>query len=233
MTLNGGVIIIGSLLWDNSSMRTKWRKACLSELSEKIPVNIKIRYGRQSQTRSDTYTMIFSNHPTTGHGTAYILPFNEEIKNYKALEKQAFALSKSEGIWREGDATLNKGWGTVGLLLNPKVDESKSKLLEICVQRWSELYSNYFPLFKPALYAISTETPVIDKSGLLQIEWSDQMNKFDFLLATPVVPNPKRPLTAKEIADKMIAGNYTEYFEMNHLNGIVTFQDEEILKHLL
>jgi len=45
MDLKGGVIVIGSLLWDNSD-RCKWRKSSLEDLASKIPVPLKIRYGR-------------------------------------------------------------------------------------------------------------------------------------------------------------------------------------------
>jgi hypothetical protein len=58
------------------------------------------------------------------------------------------------------------------------------------------------------------------------------MKDFDFLIATPTVPDPKRPLKAEEIAQAMIENQYRTYFDNNMANGITTFQDEEILSHL-
>ena len=58
------------------------------------------------------------------------------------------------------------------------------------------------------------------------------MNDFDFLIATPVVPKPKRLLTGKEIAEQMTSKKYRTYFDKNRENNIQTFQDLEILEHL-
>ncbi|MEO7047959.1 MAG: hypothetical protein ABI091_21855 [Ferruginibacter sp.] len=58
------------------------------------------------------------------------------------------------------------------------------------------------------------------------------MNDFDFLIATPVVPKPKRLLTAKEIAVQMTSKKYRTYFDKNRENNIPTFQDNEILEYL-
>ena len=60
MEFKGGTIIIGSLLWDKSPVREKWRSHCLNEISTKKAVKLKIQYGRKSQSRNDTYSMIFS-----------------------------------------------------------------------------------------------------------------------------------------------------------------------------
>jgi hypothetical protein len=78
-------------------------------------------------------------------------------------------------------------------------------------------------------FAIADEPPVIDTNGLLQIDWSPEMDGFDFLLATPTVPNPRRALTTREVAQKMIQADYTVYFDSNRANGITTFQDHDIL----
>ena len=64
MRLNGGVIIIGSLLWQHDlcpekfdNVRRSWRNAALI-LDEKILVKLPIRYGRYS--KGSIYTMVFS-----------------------------------------------------------------------------------------------------------------------------------------------------------------------------
>ncbi len=58
------------------------------------------------------------------------------------------------------------------------------------------------------------------------------MDDFDFLIATPVVPKPKRLLTAKEIAEQIKLKEYRTYFDKNKENSIQTFQDTEILEYL-
>ena len=55
------------------------------------------------------------------------------------------------------------------------------------------------------------------------------MNAFDFLLATPTVPDPHTILSASEIAKKMNETGYWSYFTNNIDHGIKTSQDEEIL----
>lgn len=228
MEFTGGVIIIGSLLWEDTPTRQKWRKVSLKDTSTKTPVKVKIRYSRPSQKRRDTYTMIFSNHPSTEFGQAYIVDFNEVIKNARMLESQAFALASAEGLWYDSKPSLNKSWGSVGLLINPKIDKKDKTNADIIRKRWAEIYQSYKDTFKSSAYRIDNENPVIDDNGFLQIDWTNEMDKYDFLIATPVVPVIKSPLTAKQIADKMIEKNYKEYFENNVSNGITTFQDKEI-----
>ncbi|QSB27831.1 hypothetical protein [Flavobacterium sp. CLA17] len=231
MNFKGGTIIIGSLLWDKTPIRHKWRTLCLNEISTKTPVKVKIRYGRQSQSRQNTYSMIFSNHHSTEYGQAYVLGFKEIIKNARILESQAFALASAEGLW--GDKpSLNKSWGTVGLLVNPNIDSKDKTGADIIKKRWAEIYQNYTNTFKSTKYCIDNETPVIDDNGFLKIDWTEEMNDYDFLIATPVVPNIKKVLTAKEIADVMKDNNYFEYFENNAANDITTFQDNEIRQSL-
>lgn len=227
MNFKGGTIIIGSLLWDKSPIRHKWRTHYLNDISTKTPIKVKIRYGRQSQSRQNTYSMIFSNHPTTEYGQAFILGFKEIITNARILESQAFALASAEGLW--GDKpSLTKSWGAVGLLINPKIDEKDKLGANIIKKRWAEIYKNYNDTFNSTKYCIDNDKSVIDNNGFLNIEWTDEMNDYDFLIATPVVPNIKQPLTAKEIAEKMNENNYFEYFDKNIANYIMTFQDEEI-----
>lgn len=231
MEFKGGTIIIGSLLWDKSSIREKWRSLCLNEISTKTPVKMKIRYGRKSQSRQDTYSMIFSNHPKTEFGQAYVLGFKEVIKNARILESQAFALASAEGIWGK-EPSLNKSWGTVGLLINPNIDKKDKVGADIIRKRWADIYLNYKDVFKSSEYSVENEDPVIDQYGFLNIEWTEEMNDYDFLIATPVVSNTKGLLNAQQIAEKMIEKNYFEYFKNNVDSGIMTFQDDEILELL-
>lgn len=228
MEYKGGSIIIGSLLWEKTPKREKWRKLYLKQVENKVNVNVRIRYGRESSTRMKTYTMILSNHSSTDFGKAIILPFRETLKNAKMLESQAFAMAGAEGIWKKNEPSLNNSWGTVGLLINPKLERNKN--LEIVKERWIKIYSEYD--FNPSDYIIENESDIIDKNGFLKIEWTDEMNEFDFLIATLTVPKPKSLLNEKIIAEKINETGYDEYFLNNYENGIRTFQDEEIINKL-
>ena len=59
VSLNGGVLIIGSLLWDVDKIRERWRDNFL-DMKRKLPVAAPIRYGRVSSERKCTFTMVFS-----------------------------------------------------------------------------------------------------------------------------------------------------------------------------
>ena len=86
MPLRGGVIIIGSLLWDNSN-RQKWRENNLC-IEKQFKVYIPIRYGRCSCARKKTYTMVFSNIcylKRYGLEIGWILPIKAEINSFNEL----------------------------------------------------------------------------------------------------------------------------------------------------
>ena len=232
MKLKGGVITMGSLFWDEDPKRVLWRKRDLEDLSEKSPVRLKIRYGRKSGTRENTYTMIFSNGPSTGFGQGYILGFNNVIDSFEKLEDYAFSLANAEGIWKTKPSLNAPKWGAVGLILNPNVDGEKKSDLNSVKEKWTKIYDGYNAYFNPSDYSVSDEKPVININGFLEIEWTNEMEMYDFLLATPVKPTTLHPLTPKEIAEKMIEKGYFEYFEKNVSSGIRTFQDDEIQKIL-
>lgn len=228
MKFKGGAIIIGSLLWENKPTRIKWREVYLKSVENKKATRVKIRYGRMSRTRENTFTMILSNHQETKFGSAYILPFKEPIKNVRQLESQAFAMAGAEGLWGKDKPSLNKTWGTVGLLINPNIETSKN--IKIIKERWIKMYSEYE--LNPSDYIIENESEIIDRNGFLNLEWTDEMNEFDFLIATLTVPDPKKLLDEQIIADKINETGYDEYFLTNYQNGIRTFQDEKIIEKL-
>ena len=233
MNFKGGVIIIGSLPWDDTPIGRKWKTLNLENVEDKRFVSVPIRYGRQSSTRSHTYTMIFSNNISTQKRQAYILGFKDDIKNARILESQAFALGAAEGFWTTENPSINKSWGTVGLLVNPNIDTKDKRNADVVRSQWTQLYQNYSKTFNHLQYQIEdNELPVINKDGFLQIPWTNEMNGFDFLIATAVVPKPKQLLTAKEIAEQMTAKNYRTYFDKNRENNIQTFQDLEISEYL-
>lgn len=85
--LKGGVIIIGSLLWQEhlhkpgDKIRLDWRKDYL-DLENKIQVKVPIRYGRIStKSGSGIITMVFSNKMKKKLGFAHVVPLNRRIQN--------------------------------------------------------------------------------------------------------------------------------------------------------
>ena len=75
-----GVIIIGSLLWQQTDKRKKWRRQLT--ISEKKNVDLPIRYGRQSSKNwQKTYTMVFSNNinHTATMGKGFVVPIKNKI----------------------------------------------------------------------------------------------------------------------------------------------------------
>jgi hypothetical protein len=225
-----GVIIVGSLLWDEKPIRQKWRLACIKDINSRISVPIKIRYGRQSESREHTYTIILSNQADTQLGQGLIFESADLIKSFKNLEKQVFALARAEGIWKEDDKEpkISKNWGTVGLLLNPSIDKKNKVNADFIRTRWTELHKQHSSGFKFSDYQIENEESVIDEDGFLNISWTKEMDDFDLLIATPTVPKPKRSLTAREVAGAIRNKKYSDYFDKNRNNQITTFQDEEI-----
>lgn len=228
MNLRGGVIIIGSLLWDNAE-RGEWRPTSLESIDAKIPLKLRIRYGRESgKKRHHTYTMVFSNDPTTDYGQGFLVGFQHRVNNEQDLLNEAASLAQAEGIWSEKDPFIAKDWGAVGLLVNDNIS-TRADILAA----WQKVFREYRcntgkrPHHREQ-YAFDGELPVINDAGLLQIEWLPEMNRFDFLLATPTAPKPRRALTPNEVAQRIIQSGYTTYYDGNRANGIHTFQDTEI-----
>src|SRR5260370_2575590 len=111
MALQAGVLIIGSLLWDQKKKRPRWRTQRLNEAAAK-PVAVPIRYGRFSDNRQ-AYTMVFSKlcYRHTHLGQAVIVPFLTPIESFDGLQQEVDFLATAEGL--DG----NWEWGAVGLLI--------------------------------------------------------------------------------------------------------------------
>ncbi|MFA0964945.1 hypothetical protein AB9P05_24265 [Roseivirga sp. BDSF3-8] len=227
MNLKGGVMVVGSLLWDERPVRQKWRRECLLPAENKVPVTVRIRYGRQSVSRQNTYTMVLCNHPTTLPGQAYGLPFNQPVTDFEDLKRQAFAMAVAEGVAPEDEPALCRPHGAVGLLINPAVPDEQAEGLRA---GWRSLYNAYN--LDISDYQIGDEPPVINESGLLQIDWTPGMDAFDLLIATPMVPLPKRILTPPEISLCMKENRFRDYFDLNCHHEISTYQDIDIRKEL-
>ncbi|MEA1885581.1 MAG: hypothetical protein U9N72_00005 [Bacteroidota bacterium] len=242
MKLKGGVIIIGSLIWedhlkekDKDNIRRDWRNKYLLDNDNRYFTKVPIRYGRESQTRNYTYTMIFSKSYEAKLGQGIILPFNEEIISFESIEIQAKALAVAEGIYKKSNRRLTTSWGSVAILINPEVENEDPDSFALIKNKWSDIYSNYRNTFNYKNYKTESENEsVITPDGFLNINWQYQsgMKDFDILIATPVIPEPKRILTSSEIADRINEKKDSNYFKKNRENKIESFDDIEIERNI-
>lgn len=233
--LKGGVLIIGSLFWQNyrdeegDDIRKNWRDIHLKIL-ESIDVSVPIRYGRFSgsdEKGGQVYTMIFDNKLHANQfGRAKVVPFKKKPICWDDLRREVIELSNAEGLGKQflkGD----NNWGACCIVLNPRLDISRKKLI---LNDWKVELRKY-----PTSYSIF----VIDHSvfsatnqGELLIDWPIEAEDFDYLIATSTRPQNRGnniPITPEEIAKYV--NNRRCFFE-NINNGIGTYQDVEIKRHI-
>lgn len=232
ISLKGGVLIIGSLYWDQDEFRMNWRNNDLDMASEKRNIPAPIRYGRVSSSRSCTFTMVFSKACDNDKmmGQAIFIPFRTNPINLEQLGRQAINLKKAEQPKNKIDEHYNWKWGCVGILINPNIQDNpdKNQQADLLISHWKNSYSN----FNPNSYRIRDEGDIIDENGVFQFSWPDALNDFDFMIATATIPEFSYPLVSN-IADRMNVNGYSEYFKTNLEKGITTFQDEEISSLLI
>jgi hypothetical protein len=233
LNLKAGVIIIGSLLWQDylynqgDDIRANWRSAHL-DLNNKIPVRVPIRYGRKS--RSNIMTMVFSNRMARKTGFGYVVPFKKIINNKDELLCEAIALSAAEGM----NGNFVSSWGVIAYLLNDSIIDVIQK--KEIVTLFRKKRNAKFDIHE---YKVGKERSCISKSLKLDINWlapvsgndKQKIDEFHFLLATATKPDNKLP-THKEIAQTIKTDIQRKYFINNLINGIITHDDFEIAKLL-
>ncbi|GJM17606.1 MAG: hypothetical protein DHS20C13_29330 [Thermodesulfobacteriota bacterium] len=233
MNLKSGVLIIGSLLWQDyvhrigDDIRLNWRNSYL-DLDNKIHVKVPIRYGRISN--SEIPTMVFSNYMKTKLGFGYLVPFKNKIHSEDQLISHTVALSVAEGM--RGNFVTS--WGVlVYLFNNNKIsNEDKKEIVRFFRKRKNRS-------FEIKDYKTKGERSCLTKSMKLDINWiepiakSDQeeLETFDVIFATATKPNPIRP-TTKILAEKIWEDTDRMYFLNNLANGIITQDDFEISSQL-
>jgi len=245
MNLNGGVLIIGSLLWDiQKPERKEWHEGL--EMSQKRLVRLPIRYGRTSSSRSYTYSMVFSNKLIMPQqlGTGYVVPFREIIQSKNKFEEQALMLSKAEGFDKDNNGLIFRSWGTICIAINPNIDKAKANEIENIWNRFIETSKNTLVKgqLKPKIeeFGEQEEMKSVDNKLKLAINLDDQfkneLEELDFVLATSnaikrrdgkfLYPQPK------EIALAMYQAKDYQYFLKNSKYSIKTYQDKIIAKIL-
>ena len=243
MKLAIGVIIVGSLYWDDQPHRKKWRNDRL-QMGKAIGAKLPIRYGRRSQSRGNTYTMVFSN----GHqlGQAKAVPCARSVSCLEELIDEAECLWAAEQPSNQNPdkkKRLSEKWGCIALLAHPSFQKTPGQeLLRQLLDGWAKrvsLEGNY----DDKNYNEPDGRCLVDNRGILQIPWPDRTDgsgplPFDIVLATATTPTPDSETqdyhSASAVAQawKSDKNGHDKYFWRNRQHGIHTFQDEEIAKQL-
>ncbi len=237
MSLRAGVLIVGSLVWDQSQIRQDWREASL-RLDARQRVTAPISYGRLSPARDHTYTMVFSANQIrdgVGTGVALAVPFK------KTIESTASLISEARELWRaESKSSTTYGtdvsatWGSVGLLLNPACAD-----IDDLLPAWETAVSES-PDYG-ALPIADSEQPILDdRTGLALFPWprladSTESLPLDALLFTPThatIEYGRYP--SPDVVAEAWRSNpeRAEYFWNNLKWGIETSKDSEIRTEL-
>jgi hypothetical protein len=231
MALNAGVLIIGSLYWDDKPIREAWRQSRLRSDLE-FNVRVPIRYGRKSLKRGKTYSIVFS--PQCELGQAKVIACRNPLSSVDDL------VTETEELWAaESSATGPKqkiaaDWGCIVLLTRPTANIPQP-FLDGWAKRTQQEDS----------YGItrSSAIEVIVNRGLLNIAWpilvaDGSPVPLDLLFATATQPtlegNPPTYPDAKTIAEawKRDREGNGKYFLSNRQHGICTFQDQAITEFL-
>src|SRR5579859_4459736 len=106
-----GVLIVGSLLWEDTNERQVWRESHLA-LDDKVFVRVPIRYGRRSRKRGNTFTMTIDACAEVGQ--AIVLPTLVSSRDVSALYTEAEALWLAEQPGATSGAIF-ANWGCVGV----------------------------------------------------------------------------------------------------------------------
>ena len=242
--IKGGVIIIGSLRWENeknaiqnkdskelAKKREEWRNSYLNFKKEKA-IPLPIGYGRSSSSRNCTYTMVFSNeYLDLRMGQGLLIPYKDDIdfSDVEIFKKHCCELAIIEGICKKDETTFRKKWGCIGIFINKKSDKK-----QVVSNFWGQfriLDNNY----KKTPNDLSFENNSLIDNDYSFIESVVIDTDLDFLLFTYIQPQHrnaefKRIPTANEIAEEIIRSGYKIYFEENTKHQIKTTHDEEIIK---
>lgn len=235
LNFRGGVLIIGSLLWDDE--HKEWRRKLLDE-SAKIKVYVPIRYGRLCAGKA--YTTSFSNSCRKYPGTAYLVPIRKTIKDFNQLVKEAQELSSAEGM--EGrfiKSSNNIPWGVIGIQFNDMLSTGVRQLVS---DKWEGVLKAEpdYSLFDHQKFGVGTENPCILHNGVLNFSWvkavhtedRERLNKYDFLLGVATAGYSTKYPTINKMVANVRSDRENQYFRKNNRHGITTYQDERILKKL-
>ncbi|NER20369.1 MAG: hypothetical protein F6J96_06535 [Symploca sp. SIO1C2] len=185
--IKGGVLIIGSLFWQDGSTRQPWdlqRKNWRDKhliLANQKKVTAPIRYGRYSAPTNinELYTMVLSKNLDNGFsspnmGEAYVVELRPKFNQQDFTEQLNSAvkeLSIAEGVFTR-DSFFMKNWCTISILINqnspfaPLITSTWSKAWKNEVNQYEKLHNaqNYYQRFRQG-----SESPVITQDGILDL----------------------------------------------------------------
>ena len=126
-------------------------------------VTAPIRYGRLSESRADTYTMVFSRSSEAGHAKA--------VRCTRGVSTPADLMAEAEALWKAeqpgaGLGRITADWGCVALLCNPERNVPGSVL-----KAWAdrvEREPNYGQVCQT-----QEEGHLIGEDGLIRIDWPE------------------------------------------------------------
>ncbi|MEP7168011.1 MAG: hypothetical protein ABI855_01445 [Bacteroidota bacterium] len=242
--LKGGVLVLGSLAWEDEDncligsegkgkRRREWRETNFKD--EIIKISLPLKYGKSSSSRLSTYTMILSANYLKKLGTGLIFPFRDEfnLRDFNIFKEQLEKLAEVEVIKKEYRISLDSNWCAIVLWINPDNNTDKKQLLKA---HWN--------IIKPT-YTIKAKELEWSKGRLLKnnFTFSTKLkikSDLDFLICTFICPKHKDATkntnnilpNEEEIASEMITAGYQTYFFQNRAKGIITTEDNKILKYL-
>jgi hypothetical protein len=233
MTLTLGILIVGSLYWDKNPNRRAWRDARLAGTAE-FQVSVPIRYGRKSESRGNTYTMVYSR--TCGAGQAKAIRCRDLVSSIDDLISEAEQLWAAERSAPRPNGRISARWGAVALLAR-----AGAAIPQDLLGSWANR------VIRDCDYGVLQHTtddgPAVSERGLIPIPWPSLADgcgplPFDLLLATVTNPTLEghppafpSPVTIADAWNRDAEGN-VEYFWSNRRYGITTFQDDAIVAHL-
>lgn len=236
MEVSIGVLIIGSLYWDDQPHRNRWRGERL-DISESRSVRAPIRYGRRSHKRGNSYTMVFSAalaRDESKLGDAIFVPCRQRVRQVEHLAEEAEYLWAAERNSSTSNGRISADWGCVALVLNP------SRPIPHALRKdWTTRISREQGYGR--LNHATDEDAIVAESGVLKIPWPQYTEgtplEVDALLATATCPTliDGRYPSAKQIADAWRTNEDRDdvrYFRKNKEHNISTFQDGEIEGYL-
>ncbi len=232
VSISAGVLIVGSLYWEDTRARKKWRDTRLN-MKDQALVSAPIRYGRKSTKRGDSYTMVFSTElcQAKNHlGSGILVACRHAIYTVDDLVAEAEYLWAAEKDTEQRTSDVSATWGCIALLVNPK-NPNIARLIDGWVKRIAQ--EKHYGKLERA----HGESALVNADGQIAIPWPQRKDgkaiDTDILLLTATNPTTVdgRYATPEEIASawKIPSGrSHVSYFWNNRKSGVETFQDTEI-----
>ena len=215
--MRGGILIVGSLLWDDRPERKKWREARLI-IEDAVHAKVPIHYGRRSVTRGNTFTMVIAADGRLGN--AIIAPCRTEFADIDTIMAEAGELWLAEQP-SAAPGNISALWGCVGVRFRD------DPALANCARAWADRFRE-----KRA----SSVYPVRD-DGVLDIPWPVATGNgtiyLDLILATATKHEANRP-RPEDVADAWVdqVQGHEAYFFENVQHGIRTPDDPLIWRRI-